>query len=131
MPESGCPLSVTTVSSRCVMRETRGARMRGTAHNDPFVVDPVSGRVRTPKNDAGGLLGGISTGEDIVIRCAFKPVPTHFHPQQTVDREGRPAELRNRGRHDPCVVPRAVAIVEAAVLLVLADHALLFRTLGR
>jgi chorismate synthase len=109
----------------------RGARMRGTAHNDPFVVDPDSGRVRTTKNDAGGLLGGISTGEDITVRCAFKPVPTHFHPQLTIDRDGQPAELRNRGRHDPCVVPRAAAIVEAALLLVLADHALLYRTLGR
>jgi chorismate synthase len=109
----------------------RGARMRGTRHNDPFVVEETTGRVRTSKNDAGGLLGGISTGEDIVLRCAFKPVPTHFHPQTTVDRDGRPAALQNRGRHDPCVVPRAVAIVEAAMLLVLADHALLSRSLGR
>jgi chorismate synthase len=78
--------------------------------------------VRAPTNRAGGTLGGISTGEAIVVRVAFKPTATIRKPQQTVDRAGNATELAARGRHDPCVLPRAVPIVEAAVLLVLADH---------
>lgn len=99
-----------------------GTRMRGSAHNDPFWHDGE--RVRTRTNNHGGTLGGISTGEPIVIRCAFKPVSTIFSPQETVNRAGEAVVLRNKGRHDPCVLPRAVPLVEAAMLLVLADHAL-------
>jgi chorismate synthase len=102
-----------------------GTRMRGSAHNDAFVVR--DGRVRTRTNHAGGVLGGISTGEDILLAVAFKPVATIFRPQDTVDVHGRPAVIQPRGRHDPCVVPRAVPMVEAMVALVLADHALRLR----
>lgn len=99
-----------------------GTRMRGSAHNDAFWHDGE--RVRTRTNHHGGTLGGISTGEAIVIRCAFKPVSTIFRPQETVTRSGEAVVFANKGRHDPCVLPRAVPVVEAAVLLTLADHAL-------
>lgn len=100
-----------------------GAAMRGSEHNDAFEPDG-SGGVRTPTNRSGGVQGGISNSMPVVFRVAFKPVATHFLPQQTVDTDGRPVTLQARGRHDPCVVPRAVPIVEAAALLTLADHAL-------
>lgn len=99
-----------------------GTRLRGSAHNDAFVNE--NGQIRTATNRAGGVLGGISTGEALVVRAAFKPVSTHFQPQSTVNRAGEAVTLQNRGRHDPCVLPRAVPLVEAAVLLTLADHAL-------
>jgi chorismate synthase len=99
-----------------------GARLRGSAHND--ALSREGDRVRARTNRAGGTLGGISTGEPILVRCAFKPVSTLAKPQQTVTREGEAVELRASGRHDPCVLPRAVPLVEAALLLVLADHAL-------
>lgn len=99
-----------------------GTRLRGSQHNDAFVND--SGQIRTATNRAGGVLGGISTGEPLVVRAAFKPVSTHFQPQTTVNRAGEEVALQNRGRHDPCVLPRAVPLVEAALLLTLADHAL-------
>jgi chorismate synthase len=100
-------------------------RMRGTAHNDPFEVR--DGRVRTTTNHSGGVQGGISNGETIAFRVAFKPVATVFQPQDTVDLDGNPVALTMRGRHDPCVLPRAVPIVEAMAALVLADAALLHR----
>lgn len=99
-----------------------GTRMRGSAHNDPFWHDGE--RVRTRGNRHGGTLGGISSGEAVVIRAAFKPVSTIFAPQETVNRAGEAVTFRNKGRHDPCVLPRAVPLVEAAMLLTLADHAL-------
>ena len=106
----------------------RGTTMRGSEHNDPYgVLVPEGGdepRIVPLKNDAGGVLGGLSTGAPIVLRCAFKPVSTHFLPQRTVNREGQVVEFTNSGRHDPCVLPRAVPVVEAAVLLVLMDCAL-------
>ncbi len=97
-----------------------GARLRGSEHNDLF--ETREGRVRTRTNRSGGIQGGVSNGETVVIRCAFKPVATIFRPQETVNRAGEPATLRPRGRHDPCVLPRAVPIVEAMMALVLADH---------
>lgn len=99
-----------------------GTRLRGSEHNDEFVND--AGRVRPKTNRAGGTLGGITTGEDLVFRVAFKPVATIRKKQQTVDREGKAAELEAPGRHDPCVLPRAVPIVEAMTALVLVDHLL-------
>ena len=99
-----------------------GTLMRGSTHNDAFFHD--GDRVRTKTNHAGGILGGISFGEDIKVRCAFKPVSTHFRKQETVNREGEAVTFQNEGRHDPCVLPRAVPLVEAALLLTLADHAL-------
>jgi len=104
-----------------------GTRLTGIAHNDPFVPGP-GGRPRTSSNRSGGVQGGISNGEDIVLRVAFKPTATISSPQQTVDRAGRAVVLEAQGRHDPCVLPRAVPVVEAMVLLVLADHWLRQRT---
>ena len=97
-----------------------GARLRGSEHNDLF--EPRDGRVRTVTNRSGGTQGGISNGEEIVFRVAFKPTATILRPQQTVDIHGAATELIGRGRHDPCVVPRAVPIVEAMTALVLVDH---------
>lgn len=98
-----------------------GTTMTGREHNDPFVPGD-DGRPRTTTNHSGGIQGGISNGEDIVIRIAFKPTATISSAQQTVTRDNEPIELEAKGRHDPCVLPRAVPIVEAGVLLVLADH---------
>ena len=95
--------------------------MTGIEHNDPFVPGE-DGRPRTASNRSGGVQGGISNGEPIVVRVAFKPTATIAQAQQTVDRSGDPTVLEARGRHDPCVLPRAVPIVEAMVCLVLADH---------
>lgn len=100
----------------------RGVTMTGSTHNDPFYMEGT--RVRTKTNNSGGVQGGISNGEDILIRAAFKPTATIMRPQETVDVHGRQVVLEGRGRHDPCVLPRAVPIVEAMVALVLADHAL-------
>jgi chorismate synthase len=97
-----------------------GAARRGSEHNDPFVAR--DGRVRTETNHSGGVQGGIANGEEIRFRVAFKPTATIARPQRTVDVEGRETELVGRGRHDPCVVPRAVPIVEAMAALVLVDH---------
>ena len=97
-----------------------GARMRGSQHNDVFFSD--DGRIRTRTNRSGGVQGGISNGEDIVVRAAFKPTATILMPQETVDLDGNKITLEPRGRHDPCVLPRAVPMVEAMVALVLADH---------
>lgn len=99
-----------------------GITMTGSTHNDPFYNE--AGRIRTRTNYSGGIQGGISNGESIVIRAAFKPVATIMLPQETVDEDGNPTELSGRGRHDPCVLPRAVPMVEAMMALVLVDHAL-------
>jgi chorismate synthase len=88
----------------------------------------VDGAVRTRTNHSGGIQGGISNGMQIVVGVGFKPVATIQQKQATVDREGHAAELEPGGRHDPCVLPRAVPIVEAMVALVLCDHWLLHRT---
>lgn len=100
-----------------------GTLQKGSEHNDAFV--PSSdGRLRTSTNNSGGIQGGISNGEAIVIRVAFKPTATIRKEQQTVDSEGNATTLAGKGRHDPCVLPRAVPMVEAMVSLVLADHLL-------
>ena len=99
-----------------------GALLTGSRHNDPFYSD--GGRIRTRTNNSGGIQGGISNGENIVIRAAFKPTATIMREQQTVDVDGNAVTLQGRGRHDPCVLPRAVPIVESMTALVLADHAL-------
>jgi chorismate synthase len=97
-----------------------GATLRGSEHNDAFEVR--DGRVRTRTNRSGGTQGGISNGEELVFRTAFKPTATILQRQATVDTAGAATELIGRGRHDPCVVPRAVPIVEAMTALVLLDH---------
>jgi chorismate synthase len=97
-----------------------GVTMTGSEHNDPFY--NAGGRIRTRTNYSGGVQGGISNGEDIVIRVAFKPTATIRREQDTVNIRGEEVKLSARGRHDPCVLPRAVPIVEAMVALVLVDH---------
>ncbi|HVM98490.1 MAG TPA: chorismate synthase, partial [Candidatus Acidoferrales bacterium] len=98
-----------------------GTFLTGIEHNDPFTVD-AGGRVRTKTNRSGGVQGGISNGEDIIFRVGFKPTATISQAQETVDRQGNAVTLEARGRHDPCVLPRAVPMVEAMACLVLADH---------
>jgi chorismate synthase len=100
-----------------------GTRLRGSRHNDPFV--QKGERLGTLSNRSGGVQGGITNGEPIVFRVAFKPPATIGQPQQTSGYDGRPANLEAKGRHDPCVVPRAVPIVESMAALVLADLALI------
>jgi len=99
-----------------------GTHLRGSQHNDIFYSE--GSRIRTRTNRSGGIQGGISNGEDIVVRAAFKPTATVLMPQETVDIEGKSTTLKVRGRHDPCVLPRAVPMVEAMMALVLADHLL-------
>jgi chorismate synthase len=100
-----------------------GTRMRGSAHNDAFIMK--DGRLGCATNRSGGVQGGISNGESIIFRTAFKPPATIGLPQQTVDTAGQAVVLEAKGRHDPCVVPRAVPIVETMAALVLADMVLL------
>lgn len=100
-----------------------GARMTGSEHNDPFYRGE-DGRPRTRTNHSGGVQGGISNGEDVFVRVAFKPTATILREQQTVDESGAETTIKPRGRHDPCVLPRAVPIVEAMMALVLCDHLL-------
>ncbi len=99
-----------------------GAAMRGSEHNDPF--EMRDGRVHTTTNRSGGVQGGISNGETIIFRTAFKPTATITRKQQTVSPTHQNTELAARGRHDPCVLPRAIPMVEAMAALVLCDHAL-------
>jgi chorismate synthase len=102
-----------------------GILLTGREHNDP--IRARGGRVFTTSNRSGGIQGGIANGETIFFRVAFKPVATVMHEQDTVDTSLHNTTLRGRGRHDPCVLPRAVPLVEAMTALVLADHALRHR----
>jgi chorismate synthase len=97
-----------------------GVEMYGSQHNDAFYTDET-GKVRTQTNHSGGILGGISNGEDIYFRVAFKPVATIMQEQNSVNEAGEAVKVQGKGRHDPCVVPRAVPIVEAMAALVMAD----------
>jgi chorismate synthase len=103
-------------------------RMRGSEHNDAF--EMREGKVHTTTNRSGGVQGGISNGEDIFFRVAFKPTSTIAREQKTVTAAGEETTLAARGRHDPCVLPRAVPIVEAMAALVLCDHALRQRAIA-
>jgi chorismate synthase len=100
-----------------------GVKMKGSAHNDQFNTD---GSTKT--NHSGGIQGGISNGMDIYFNIAFKPVATVIQAYDTIDKEGNKVSTQGKGRHDPCVVPRAVPIVEAMAALVMADYTLLNRT---
>ncbi|MEA5410549.1 chorismate synthase [Synechococcus sp. BA-120 BA3] len=100
-----------------------GTLLRGSEHNDAFLPSD-DGRLRTATNNSGGIQGGISNGEEIQLRVAFKPTATIRKEQQTIDASGAATTLAAKGRHDPCVLPRAVPMVEAMVALVLADHLL-------
>ncbi len=97
--------------------------MRGSEHNDEFYTDK-KGKTRTKSNNAGGTLGGISNGEDLYFRVAFKPVSTIMKKQNTINLQGKKVTMAARGRHDPCVLPRAVPIVDAMSALVIMDHLL-------
>ena len=99
-----------------------GSKMRGSEHNDIYNSD---GSTKT--NHSGGIQGGISNGMDVYFNVAFKPVATIMQNQETINTKGEKVEIKGRGRHDPCVVPRAVPIVEAMAALVLADFTLLER----
>ncbi|MGB5556126.1 MAG: chorismate synthase [Flavobacteriaceae bacterium] len=101
-----------------------GVKMKGSIHNDQFNVDAT-----TKTNYSGGIQGGISNGMDIYFNVAFKPVATVIQPYETIDKHGNIVKTQGKGRHDPCVVPRAVPIVEAMTALVLADFTLLNRTI--
>jgi chorismate synthase len=101
------------------------ALMRGSKHNDAMQME--NGKIHFMSNHAGGILGGISTGQDIYFRIAFKPVATIAVPQQTVTREGESITLKIEGRHDPCVLPRAIPIVDAMSAIVVMDHYLRHR----
>ena len=99
-----------------------GTALTGREHNDPFRMD--GDRVTTTSNRSGGVQGGISNGEPIIFRVAFKPTATIMIPQDTVSAQGEDTTLKGRGRHDACVLPRAVPIVEAMTALILCDHLL-------
>ena len=101
-----------------------GSEMKGSEHNDIFQPAEGDKGITTLTNFSGGIQGGISNGMDIMFRVAFKPIATIMQSQQTIDTEGNSAEIKGKGRHDPCVVPRAVPIVEAMAALVIADHLL-------
>ena len=103
-----------------------GAAGRGSEQNDVFVND--YGKIRTQTNHSGGIQGGISNGEDIYFRVAFKPVATLLREQSTVDIDGNPTKLTAKGRHDPCVLPRAVPVVEAMAAMTILDYYLLYKT---
>jgi len=100
-----------------------GAQLKGSQHNDPFNPDGS-----TQSNRSGGVQGGISNGMDIYFNVAFKPVATVMQAQETINSKGEKVTMEGKGRHDPCVVPRAVPIVEAMAALVLADYELIRRT---
>ena len=103
-----------------------GVKMRGSAHNDS--IENRGGKIQTATNHSGGIQGGISNGEDIYFNVAFKPVATIMQDQDSIDKDGNATTVKGKGRHDPCVVPRAVPIVEAMSALVMADFYLLSQT---
>ncbi len=103
-----------------------GVKMKGSEHNDSFVQE--DGKTKTTTNHSGGIQGGISNGEDIYFNVAFKPVATIMQDQQSVNESGEEVTVSGKGRHDPCVVPRAVPIVEAMAALVIADYILLAKS---
>jgi chorismate synthase len=105
-----------------------GTLLTGSEHNDAFVME--DGKIRTVSNRSGGIQGGISNGENIIFRVAFKPTATIMTNQQTVTSDGQNTELQGKGRHDACVLPRAVPIVEAMAILVLTDHLLRQRAIS-
>jgi len=113
-------LSINAVKGFEIGSGFAGVELRGSVHNDPFVLE--NGELRTKTNYAGGVLGGISSGEDIYFRVAFKSVSTISKKQVTLDVDYQEVELEAQGRHDPCVLPRAVPVVDAMAALVIMDH---------
>jgi chorismate synthase len=115
-------LSINAVKGFEIGSGFKGTEMRGSDHNDEFINQ--GGQIKTSTNHSGGIQGGISNGMDIYFRVAFKPVATIMQTQSTVNTKGDAVDLQGRGRHDPCVLPRAVSIVEAMAALTLTDHLL-------
>ena len=114
-------LSIPAVKGFEIGSGFEGTKMKGSEHNDSFFIDE-NGRIRTKTNNSGGIQGGISNGEDIIFRVAFKPVSTIRKAQKTVNKDGQEVILEATGRHDPCVLPRAIPIIEAMAALVIMDH---------
>lgn len=114
-------LSINAVKGFDIGLGFRSVGLRGSEHNDAFTVDK-KGNVHTKTNNAGGTIGGITSGETIYFRVVFKPVSTIAKEQETISREKKPTKLAAAGRHDPCVLPRAVPIVDAMSALVIMDH---------
>ncbi len=112
-----------------VGRGFESATLRGSVNNDAMRME--CGKPVFETNNAGGILGGISSGNEIVFRAAFKPTPSIYSKQQTVDKTGNDVTIAIKGRHDPCIVPRAVVVVEAMAALVIADRLLIQRAYGR
>ena len=122
-------MSIPAVKALEIGAGLSGTLMKGSEHNDEFVSGKSDGTdIETSSNRSGGIQGGISNGEEIAIRIGFKPVATIKKTQNTVNSDGEEIKLSGKGRHDPCVLPRAIPIVEAMVALVLADHSLRQRT---
>ena len=119
-------LSINAVKGFEIGSGFASTRMRGSAHNDIF--SSAEGMIQTKTNHSGGVQGGISNGMHITFNVAFKPVATIMQAQKSVDKDGNEVKLDGKGRHDPCVVPRAVPIVEAMAAMVLADHYLRNKT---
>ncbi len=113
-------LSINAVKGFEIGSGFEGTKLRGSQHNDPFKIE--DGKIRTSSNNSGGVTGGISNGETIHFRVAFKPVSTIKKEQQTVSKNKKEVTLSAAGRHDPCVLPRAVPIVDAMSALVIMDH---------
>ena len=122
---SSAMLSINAVKGFEIGSGFEGTRMRGSEHNDPFFMQ--EGKVRTKSNYSGGIQGGISNGEDIFFRVAFKPTSTIMQDQESVNTDGESVVLKGKGRHDPCVVPRAVPIVEAMAAVVLLDQWMMYQ----
>ncbi|CAF1232826.1 unnamed protein product [Didymodactylos carnosus] len=120
-------LSIPATKGFEIGSDFEGAKMRGSEHNNMFISDTTSRnkKLTTKTNNSGGIQGGISNGEPIVFRVAFKPPGTIDKTQETCTFDGEQCFLNARGRHDPCVVPRAVPIVKAMAALVLADQILI------
>ena len=114
-------LSIPAVKGFEIGSGFEGTKMKGSEHNDSFFIDE-NGRIRTKTNNSGGIQGGISNGEDIIFRVAFKPVSRIRKAQKTVNKDGQEVILEATGRHDPCVLPRAIPIIEAMAALVIMDH---------
>ena len=119
-------LSINAVKGFEIGSGFSATKMKGSEHNDIF--ENIDGKIHTKTNFSGGIQGGISNGMDIVFKVAFKPVATLMQKQQTINQHNKSIEIQGKGRHDPCVLPRAVPIVEAMTALVLADYLLLNRT---
>jgi chorismate synthase len=120
-------LSINAVKGFEIGSGFEGSKMRGSVHNDQINKTTDTGYVRKT-NHGGGIEGGISNGEEIYFNVAFKPPSTIAKPQQTINQNSEQITLEAKGRHDPCVVPRAVPIVEAMAAIVIADHLLRART---